>query len=194
MESGISHSSLTKFTFCNEYTLIHPSDAPNYTIWASSLRHLFCFKNLTNVSINTAVGFDLDDGTVVDMARSWPRIRQLTLEKRLGISRPRITLRCLEAFAEYCPSLSFLSIALDATVIPESQGDFYLERLANLQVSASPISNADPVAQFIARICPRLMHLSVPIFAEVEWDNTMAGYYTIWEKVASILRVRGSIF
>ncbi|KAJ7612537.1 hypothetical protein FB45DRAFT_939262, partial [Roridomyces roridus] len=103
MESGILHSSVTNILFTDGYGSFHRSDAPGFTIRASSLRRLFCFNNLTYVAMITAVGFDLDNATIVDMARSWPHIESLTLETRFGVSQPRTTLGCLEAFAQYLP-------------------------------------------------------------------------------------------
>ncbi|KAJ7606511.1 hypothetical protein FB45DRAFT_1137253 [Roridomyces roridus] len=189
MESGISYSSLTDFGFTDgKAGSFDRSDALIYTIRASSLRCLFCFNNLTDVSIETVVGFDLDNATVADMARSWPHIKELLLQTRFGVSRPRTTLHCLEAFAEYCPDLVKLCISFDATVIPKSQGDFRLKDLMMLQVDASPISEADPVAQIILRICPRLTDVWTLSYADIEWEETEAEYFAIWQKVGSNLR------
>ncbi|KAJ7612607.1 hypothetical protein FB45DRAFT_1036829 [Roridomyces roridus] len=199
IESGVSHSSLTSFTFFDGHGPFHRSDATAYIIPASSLRRLFCFNNLTEIDIKTAVGFDLDDATVVDMTRSWPHVESLRLQTCFGPSSPRTTLCCLKAFAQYCPRLAMLSIPFDATVVPsESQGDFYLKDLTHLDVDASPISAADPVAQFIARICPRLRHvrslLDVEHGAEEREANMVpeaSAYDVIWREVASI--VQGSV-
>ncbi|KAJ7630218.1 hypothetical protein FB45DRAFT_1150168 [Roridomyces roridus] len=195
IEGGVSHSSLTSLTINDGYGSFHRSDAPIFTIRASSLHRLFCFNNLTHVTMFTAVGFDLDDATVVDMARSWPQIESLMLESCFGSSRPRTTLRCLEAFAQYCPRLVRLSIAFDATVVPSSEGDFYLKRLMRLEVDASPISNAGAVAQFLARMCPRLRHVCTLVDKEdedEEWEANAVpeafGYDTIWKEVKSILQ------
>ncbi|KAJ7709104.1 hypothetical protein B0H14DRAFT_3023551 [Mycena olivaceomarginata] len=102
---GISHLPLTGFAFDNEFGSLDSSFSANYLIRPHSLRSLFCFVNLTSVSILSAVGIDLDDTT------------------------------CLEAFPKYCPHLTKLSITFDATVIPTSQADLSLACLKNLDHS-----------------------------------------------------------
>ncbi|KAJ6451429.1 hypothetical protein C8R45DRAFT_1042058, partial [Mycena sanguinolenta] len=120
---GISHSSLTEFSFDNEFDSFDFFDSANYIIRSSSLRSLFCFVNLTSVTVLSAVGIDLDDTTVTDMARSWHHIERLDLP------------------SYYLHDLS-------------------LESLKNLDVEASPIVTAPPVARFIASIFPRLKNIT----------------------------------
>ena len=62
---GISHSSLTEFTFRN---FSNSADHLIQPIRPQSLRSLLHFHNLLSVSV-LAVEIDLDDTTVVDMAR-----------------------------------------------------------------------------------------------------------------------------
>ncbi|KAF7372666.1 hypothetical protein MVEN_00129900 [Mycena venus] len=139
---GISHFHLTEFAFDNEFDSFDSSDSTNFLIRSSSLRSLFCFVKLVSVSVLSAVGIDLDDPTVTDMARSWRHIECLELQSYYGTAAPRTTLQCLEAFPKYCPHLSKLSIAFDALVIPTSPGDLSLESLKHLDVEASPYCNS----------------------------------------------------
>ncbi|KAJ6583628.1 hypothetical protein DFH09DRAFT_1029228 [Mycena vulgaris] len=192
---GISHSPLTEFAFDNEFDSFDFSDSANYLIRSSSLRSLFCFVNLTSVSVLSAVGIDLDDTTVTDMARSWPHIERLELQSYYGTTAPRATLQCLEAFPKYCPHLIKLSIAFDATVIPTSPGDLSLESLKNLDVEASPIATAPPVARFIASIFPSLKNITTlpdSLGGDAEWEADVGPeafqYDRHWKEVASILR------
>ncbi|KAJ6460443.1 hypothetical protein DFH09DRAFT_1230040 [Mycena vulgaris] len=192
---GISHSPLTEFAFDNEFDSFDSSDSVNYLIRSSSLRSLFCFVNLISVSVLSAVGIDLDDITVTDMARSWRHIERLELQSYYGTAAPRATLQCLEAFPKYCPHLTKLSIAFDATVIPTSHGDLSLESLKNLDVEASPIATAPPVARFIASIFPSLKNITTlpdSLDGDAEWEADVGPealqYDRHWKEVGSILR------
>ncbi|KAJ7020311.1 hypothetical protein C8F04DRAFT_1144741 [Mycena alexandri] len=189
---AISHSSLTEFTFADEFgSRNDASDTANRLIRSSSLRRLFCFANLTDVSVLSAVGIDLDDAVVTDMARSWRCIERLELQTYYGTPAPRATLQCLEAFPKYCPHLVKLSIAFDATVIPTTQGGLVLESLKSLDVESSPITTALPVARFIASIFPRLKDITTLIDSldgDAEWEADLGpetleceGY---WKEVA----------
>ncbi|KAJ7630279.1 hypothetical protein FB45DRAFT_1150265 [Roridomyces roridus] len=193
IESTVSHSSLADLMLAVGYSPFDRSEASTYTIRASSLRLLLCFNNLTDIAIHTAVGFDLDDTTILEMARSWPHLEVFRLDTYFGTSQPRTTLSCLEAFAKYCPHLSMLSMAFDATVVPESHGDFFLKHLTTLEVDVSPISTAESVAQFIARVCPRLTLVVTLVHGQDEyWEANVVpeafGYDTIWTEVGSILQ------
>ncbi|KAJ7028222.1 hypothetical protein C8F04DRAFT_67905 [Mycena alexandri] len=191
---GIAHSSLTEFAFDNEFgSLNDASDGADYLIRSSSLRRLFCFANLTAVSVLSAVGIDLDDATVTDMARSWRHIERLEFQSYYGTPAPRATLQCLAAFSKYCPHLTKLAIAFDATVIPTAQGDLSLESLKSLDVESSPIATAPPVAHFIARIFPSLTDITTLIDSldgDAEWEADVGPqtlqYDRHWKDVAAI--------
>ncbi|KAJ7762437.1 hypothetical protein B0H14DRAFT_3510822 [Mycena olivaceomarginata] len=192
---GISHSSLTEFAFDNEFGSFDSTDSANHLIRSSSLRSLFCFVNLTSVTVLSSVGIDLDDTTVTDMARSWRRIERLELQSYYGTPGPRATLRCLEAFPRYCPHLTKLCMAFDATVIPTQKRDHSLESLTNLDVEASPIATTPPVAQFIGSIFPSLKNISTLVDSldgDAEWEADVEPeafqYDRHWKEVASILR------
>ncbi|KAJ7192797.1 hypothetical protein GGX14DRAFT_479550 [Mycena pura] len=185
---GISHLPLMEFAISNEFSILDPWDSANYLIQPQSLRSLFCFVNLTSVSILSAVGIDLDDSTVTDMARSWPYIQCLELQSYYGhvAPRPRATLQCLEAFPKYCPHLTTLCLAFDATVIPTSQAGLSLQCLQALRVEASPISTALPVAQFLKRNFPSLRTISTSV---EDWgeDAGTGQYEHLWRNVVSLL-------
>ncbi|KAJ7199052.1 hypothetical protein GGX14DRAFT_664794 [Mycena pura] len=114
---GISHSTLMEFEFSNDFDAFDPWDSASYLIRPQSFCSLFCFVNLASVSVSSAVGIDLDDSTVTDMARSWPRIECLKLQSYYCNTAPRATLQCLEAFPKYCPHLTTLYLPFDATVV-----------------------------------------------------------------------------
>ncbi|KAJ7696349.1 hypothetical protein B0H16DRAFT_1841652 [Mycena metata] len=191
---GITPSSLTEFTFDNEFGLFDDtSDGGDYFIRSSSLRRLFCFTNLTAVSVLSAFGINLDDATITDMARSWRHIERLEFQSYYGTPAPRATLQCLAAFPKYCPHLIKLSLAFDATIIPTAQGDLSLESLKSLDVESSPIAAARPVARFIARIFPSLTDITTLIDfldEDPEWEADVGPqvlqYDQHWKDVAAI--------
>ncbi|KAJ7192801.1 hypothetical protein GGX14DRAFT_593841 [Mycena pura] len=178
---GISHLPLMEFAMSNEFNILDSWDSTDYLIRPQSLRSLFCFVNLTSVSISTAMGIDLDDSTVTDMARSWPYIQCLELQSYFGhvVLRPRATLQCLEAFPKYCPHLTMLCLTFDATVIPTSQAGLSLQCLRVLRVDASPISTALPVAQFLKHNFPSLRTISTL--------QDHGQYEYLWRNVVSLL-------
>ncbi|KAJ7612591.1 hypothetical protein FB45DRAFT_803165 [Roridomyces roridus] len=190
----IIDSSLKEFIFGVGFGILEDSDRPNHVIRSSSLRLLLPFRNLTTVSFLSAAGVDLDDTTITDMARSWPHIERLQFESYFGTSRPRATLRSLEAFAQYCPHLTELTITFDATEIPPSQGEFRLEGLTRFHVEASPITTVRPVAEFISRVFPGLT--SVGTLADIldddeGWEENLVPeafeYDVLWKKVEKAL-------
>ncbi|KAJ7444293.1 hypothetical protein FB451DRAFT_1376451 [Mycena latifolia] len=66
-----------------EYTEPQEDDlgiALGYIFATPALSTLYCFANLTGINIHSLLGFDLDDATVEQMARTWPRIQTLELE------------------------------------------------------------------------------------------------------------------
>ncbi|KAJ7732282.1 hypothetical protein B0H16DRAFT_1732845 [Mycena metata] len=167
--AGITHSSLTEFAFDNEFgSFDDASDGGDYLIRPSSLRRLFCFANLTAVSVLSAFGNDLDDATITDMA--------------LPGGLPK-----------YCPHLTKLSIAFDATVIPTAHGDLSLESLKSLDVESSPITAARPVARFIAHIFPDLTDITTladSLDGDPQWEADVGPqvrqYDQHWKEVAAI--------
>ncbi|KAJ7208573.1 hypothetical protein GGX14DRAFT_633394 [Mycena pura] len=180
---GISQSSLMEFTFSDEFDPFDHWHSATYLIRPQSLRSLFCFVNLTSVSVLSAIGIDLDDTTVTEMARSWPYVECLKLQSYYGHRVvPRTTLQCLEAFPKYCPHLTKLCIMFDATVIPTSQAGLSLQCLQDLDVEASPISTALPVAQFLTHIFPSLRNISTPGV-----NVRSPRYDRLWRDVAALL-------
>ncbi|KAF8186189.1 hypothetical protein K438DRAFT_1973555 [Mycena galopus ATCC 62051] len=196
---GISPLSLTEFTFDNEWGSIPSSDSASHLIRPQALRSLFCFVNLTSVSILSTVGIDLDDATVTDLARSWRYITYLELQSYYGNVAPRVTLQGLEAFSKHCPHLTKLTITFNATVIPTSEAELSLacSKLQHLEVEASSISIALPVAQFLARIFPSLKSISTirdSIAGDEEWEADVGPaavqFDHHWKEAASLLDVK----
>ncbi|KAJ7630187.1 hypothetical protein FB45DRAFT_792684 [Roridomyces roridus] len=200
---GIVDSSLRDFSLHNANTT--GLDSTVHLISSSSLRTLFAFTNMTSVVIESAFGIDVDDATVTDMARTWPRIERLELRSYRGTPNPRATLQCLEVLAKECPRLTHLGIALDASSVPKlrlgvrgkGSSTSTSTSLRHLDVGDSPISRPTSVAKWMKHVFPRLVGIkTLTDDLELKKGQSEAGeglvdgtvrYGRHWKKVLSIL-------
>jgi hypothetical protein len=126
------------------------------------LRPLLPFFNLTCVEVTSAFGFDLDDSTVLEMARAWPRLEELTLLCLEAPSNVGPTLASLRSFAQYCPVLETLHTTVDGTVAPsddELSTHIFQECLSFLDVANSRIDSPMDVAKFLSGVFPNLNNI-----------------------------------
>ncbi|KAJ7463518.1 hypothetical protein B0H11DRAFT_2053195 [Mycena galericulata] len=146
-------------------TLLAANQTETYLVGGDILEPLFSCANLQTVSLNHPVGFDLDDGMILHMARAWPRIEVLVLQAgRSRHARCSATLRGLSAFAKHCPNLRNLEMIFDATNVPEihaydteEQNVLGVQRtLFSIHVSLSPISEPRRVAEYLSTVFPHL--------------------------------------
>ncbi|KAJ7479586.1 hypothetical protein FB451DRAFT_1365354 [Mycena latifolia] len=162
LKASCSHDSLLSLVLDTDGGNDLPEGVGEETIIIDNdaMRTLFCFGNLTWMSIMSLVGFDFDNSTITDMARAWPHATTLLL-KYGGERRPRNTLECLYAFAQHCPDLERLHITLDATPLPTGTRRASQRRLKYLNVAQSPISAPTlEVARIMSAIFPGLEDLS----------------------------------
>ncbi|KAJ7166950.1 hypothetical protein C8R46DRAFT_899542 [Mycena filopes] len=165
-----------------------------YSVTAYTLTPLLLFHNLVRVSLFHAGGFEIDDSTIMEMARAWPRIQHLALKAdRICRTEPQVTLHGLLAFATHCPVLQSLNITLDATgAVPKLRSrDFVSQHsLEVLHVVHSPV--AEPlraVAQFVGAIFPQLREITT-LHADLPPQMTnpmLAGSHKVWMKVQKAL-------
>ncbi|KAL1674941.1 hypothetical protein EV122DRAFT_281580 [Schizophyllum commune] len=126
------------------------------------IQSLLSFTNLVYVGLLYA-SYGLKDDDIASLARSWPRLRQLTLRHSSGRSNeiPTCTLDSILAFAQHCPDLETLVMAVDATaVIMPNRADIVFRRahtsLRTFEVLHSPIVAPVEVASFLTRFFPTL--------------------------------------
>ncbi|KAL1698524.1 hypothetical protein EV121DRAFT_297085 [Schizophyllum commune] len=126
------------------------------------IQFLLSFTNLVYVGLFYA-SYGLKDDDIAHLARSWPRLRQLTLRHSSGRSNesPTCTLNSILAFAQHCPDLETLVMAVDATaVIMPNNADIAFRRahtcLRTFEVLHSPIVAPVEVASFLTRFFPSL--------------------------------------
>jgi hypothetical protein len=173
----------------------------NYVIDGSILGALFCFANLTKITLAPPAGFNLDDATAWDMARAWPKLESLCLAT--GTDRPHpssMTLLGLRAFAKHCHELASLTITFDATTVPplddSPEATVSQSRLSSLDVGTSPISDPFTVAQFMSRLFLNMENIAT--FNEWIWEDvedvdadgdTAAAYdqFSRWKQVEAAL-------
>ncbi|KAJ7642632.1 hypothetical protein DFH06DRAFT_1334017 [Mycena polygramma] len=200
ISAGFSHFSLTSLTLNNKickFEELVGSNVTTHVIQPRSMRALLCFHNLTLLSITSVIGFDLDDGTLAELARAWPRIASLALKSNYHHTRtPRATAACLLSFAEHCPRLSRLTLAFDATTIPAAESPAPVQHsLTMLNVQQSPMTTPIDMARFISGLFPTLTKLDT--YREHDYNEEEDGMDDIerdvirihyrWKEVQSFL-------
>ncbi|KAJ7089116.1 hypothetical protein C8R44DRAFT_990936 [Mycena epipterygia] len=194
--AAFSPSSLTDLALDHDSNFDAP-DAATYAVQSRSVRILFPFVNLTSISILSPIEIDLDNATVADLARAWPRIESLDMSSYFCTSpRPRPTLESLHSFAIHCPHLKRLAMTLDCTVVPKS--DFGAtnrvcqQRLRTLDVDHSSISTAIGVARFLSGIFPNLRDILTQDVAQDhedldEVERQAIEFHFLWNQVEELL-------
>ncbi|KAL1731155.1 hypothetical protein EV714DRAFT_272038 [Schizophyllum commune] len=126
------------------------------------IQSLLSFTNLVYVGLFYA-SYGLKDDDIAQFARSWPRLRQLTLRHSSSRSNeiPPCTLNSILAFAQHCLDLETLVMAVDATaIIMPNRADIAFRRahtcLRTFEVLHSPIVAPVEVASFLTRFFPTL--------------------------------------
>jgi hypothetical protein len=157
--TGFSPATLTFLFIENEYEPWEELDLTTYQIPRRSLQLLCHFDNLAVLVIMSLLGFTAADADVSDLACAWPRIVTLRLSARTHTYQPRTTLACLRSFAQHCPRLCNLHLALDGTTVPppvtnSQPGTLPHHSLENLHVKHSPIASRIAVAWFLSCVFP----------------------------------------
>ncbi|KAJ7652852.1 hypothetical protein DFH06DRAFT_1330940 [Mycena polygramma] len=158
-----SHTSLTRLDLrTSKYAVLHFDAVEPYIVQSDALRILFPFRNLDTVFLSPPKGFDIDDATVEDLARAWPRLKTLRLQGGDEYVRPisRVTFRGIQAFGRYCPRLNYLNIPFDASLVPHEVDIKPHENLFLLHVADSFISDPEAVASYLYTLFPNLGHIA----------------------------------
>ncbi|KAJ7144099.1 hypothetical protein C8R44DRAFT_725086 [Mycena epipterygia] len=185
LPTAFSPSYLTNLCLDTDPQDINMADAANYLIHRDSVRLLTCFVNLTHLYISSPVGMDLNDATISDLARAWPRIESLSLSSHRYISlRPGVTLECLLSLATNCPRLARLTMTFDGTVVPAPNRN----RVSQHQLDSIDVDRAISLG-----------HLSEPATEreEEEYDDLdeaqmieqaeAIGFHNLWKEVEALL-------
>ncbi|KAJ7618468.1 hypothetical protein FB45DRAFT_1063130 [Roridomyces roridus] len=186
-----SHTALVNLRF----GLIQDPAIPSleFVINTRLLQILFCFCNLTSVSLTSPYTFDIDDFTLMDAARAWPRLERLELDTLSHHPRQRhkLTLQSLYAFALYCPRLRVLQIQVDATEtctmacqLPQYPPPH--NQLTKLYITHSDISKSavNAIADVISTLFPDLRAVTFPCCM---FDEEFQRRAELWEQVEGLL-------
>ncbi|KAF7359681.1 hypothetical protein MVEN_00692400 [Mycena venus] len=192
-----SHASLRSLGVCSvaddEPALVQD---PRYLLRRHTIQRLFCFAQLTEIEIESACGFELDDGICNQMARAWPHAERLTLKEFYNPVKQSVTLESLHSFAQHCPALNRLHLTFDARVFPgphssaQTAAGISQLKLEQLHVGYSLINayNPRPVAKFIGDLFPNLQYLATARNDSYrdpdsyESDDDMPDYHS-WQEV-----------
>lgn len=143
IRDGCSHETLEAVVISTGGTRAQIKANANLRIPSTALQHLFCFRNITKIEINSLKHIELDDAVFEELAMSWPRLEHLTLHSRARFDHavPRVTLRGLAHVARFCPRLEWLGInarVCDKDVFLPGEG-LQHPRLSTLEFYRTPI-------------------------------------------------------
>jgi hypothetical protein len=178
-----AHASLREIWNSSQTFLVEPTPEQilTYSVGGDILQPLLSFSNLHKLDLRHPVGFDIDNATILDMARSWPQLKILNLVACTTRHMPsRVTLEGLYTFAEHCPQLTGLTLTFDATLppctAPSDQPRHSQQRLEYLNVEGSPVGAPAPVAEFLFFIFPNLWVIRTEqrCFADGAWKPVSA--------------------
>ncbi|KAJ7635267.1 hypothetical protein FB45DRAFT_1143401 [Roridomyces roridus] len=162
-----------------------------YAIGPAALELLKPFTNLTSLTLDTFHGFDIDDDTVLRLARSWSKLEKLSLAC-IGPGRspgywPDVSTLSLEYLAVFCRELRELTLLFDATEIQrlsdviDFDGSFSQGALKRLNVNFSPILDAGVVTSFLQERFPSLRSVSSGFWLEEDAEER-----AIWSEVSEL--------
>lgn len=137
----------------------------------SSLAPLYKCRLLEDVCLR---GIDLDDRAIEVITQAWPNLREFTLGERRP-AQPMCTLYSLHHFAEHCPNLSTLRIAVNAVKVacdPPNDAAHPPSQLLELDVMHSPCGvQTDRIAKYLYDLFPTLKEFRS---RHMEWADVKA--------------------
>ncbi|KAJ7209205.1 hypothetical protein GGX14DRAFT_566392 [Mycena pura] len=174
--SNRDHSALRYLRLEDGRTSIIGAPSPDQCIVPTeTLAILFAFTNLTTIILKPFHGLELDDETMLRIARTWRRVEELRLA-----GPARVTLAGIHSLARHCPDLRVLETFLDASSVPVLDEIHPQTRLTVLVPNDSPISSPAAVATFLSSVFPGLQDIEV-----VLPDNRTR---RLWNKVDHFLK------
>jgi hypothetical protein len=142
-----------------------PPSPEEVAITGTTLKPLYVFKNLTSLKLEFHFEFDIDDGTMKDMASAWPNLQTLQLCTYTGWkTRSRISLDGLHWLVSHCKDLDVLALVISASR-PDSScqpiGGPYTpnERITHLNLGNSTLEDVSNVASFLHQLLPNLQFI-----------------------------------
>ncbi|KAL6306990.1 hypothetical protein BKA93DRAFT_926914 [Sparassis latifolia] len=144
----------------------HPSDE---VVAQASLRSLYDFHKMKNLTIMTDSPLEMDNSDLQDMASSWPHLEELCLIYNPLVTsweqHSAITLQGLVPLVKQCPTLSVLSLPIAFTV-----GDGYTrlrpggghsnDRVTQLHCGGRCTAGPAQIASFLSDLFPNLQEIA----------------------------------
>ncbi|KAH7930244.1 hypothetical protein BV22DRAFT_66416 [Leucogyrophana mollusca] len=171
-------------------------DPQDYTIGLQELRPLLRFAKLRHLHLDTECSFALDDTTLLEMAKAWPNIVVLSLNRyaRWDIAAQVTPLGFL-TLLQRCPNLAELSIAIDFSSIDSElpldrpRSGFSTKTLEELHLGNSRVEYPIAIAAFLADILPSSVWVTTIWGSENFVDEPFAQLREQrWEVVKKLLK------
>ncbi|KAJ7636222.1 hypothetical protein FB45DRAFT_444281 [Roridomyces roridus] len=175
--------------------------AKSYAVQGLDIRPLFSFTEPRVVRLNPPFGFNLDDSTMDELARAWPRLEVLDLggAKSSSSRTPsRLTLAALLSLAQHCPRLSCINLPLNASTQTPTPAPHHGARriqqncLTTLNVQFSPCVDVHGMAKILSSVFPalRIVHTDLD-------RRSLAGSVAVrtrnWKDVQQLLPLLSSV-
>ncbi|OAX42308.1 hypothetical protein K503DRAFT_863139 [Rhizopogon vinicolor AM-OR11-026] len=145
--------------------IVNNIDAESDTsIRAAVFQPLCAFCNLRELYFGVENDVQLDDATLLQMAKAWPLLEELVIRGKYSASSPHnVTLNAFVSLLQHCPCLTSIGITLDWSAVDRCyispripyQG-FAHKALSHADFGSSRIRYATGVAAFISAIAPKL--------------------------------------
>ena len=166
-----------------------------FPITSHMLKPLYSLPSLTELVLSINCDYDIDDGTLDLIGRTWPHLRRLELgfdDLNRVWREPKVSLSSLADLARACPKLEVLRIGVDTTKLPPAPASAPapigapLRRtprppahpLRTLRVGWSEIQDPVPVAGFLSDTFPRLRTVNTAWLIAEDFEDMPA---EMWE-------------
>lgn len=164
------------------------------TVVFSMLQPMLSLEHIRDFTFDHPTVMSLADEHITRIARAWPMLETFSFCNRAyyGTGQTHLTLSCLITFAECCPHLGFLSLAIDTVIKPPCQptdSTVFTDKFYMLSIAESPLGDPTAVAFFIADLLPSGAEIRYELddIDDAEGAQEWADVVTL---VESILRAR----
>ncbi|KAH7927599.1 hypothetical protein BV22DRAFT_1006684 [Leucogyrophana mollusca] len=163
------------------------------------LRPLFQFTRLRSLRLELFSTFSINDAGIEELARAWPALTALHLNKAAGWEAPsQITFQGLAALLQHCPKLSTLSIdvdfrSLEALPVPRACpcNGLSNEHIKEVSLGNSRLDKPVVVAVFVSAVLPNLMKVNAwaTRWADRRLEGVRQNYKAKWDNFNQLLPV-----
>ncbi|KZS93684.1 hypothetical protein SISNIDRAFT_485297 [Sistotremastrum niveocremeum HHB9708] len=145
------------YFFKNQSWLPEHGEAPAFDIFEP----LLTLSNIRDFGFHTDIPFSLSDEEIDDITQAWPHLENFSFCKDAvytDIEGPELTPSGLISFAEHCPCLRTLTLAINAEIEPEhdpTETPSFNDHFSCLDLAFSPIRDfSEELALCLASLLP----------------------------------------